>query len=114
VRHHDDRPVIRISALPPSQVSVIEGQRTMVLCPEPGCGRWAYVHRGAIKPHHVTGKVRCRGSYRRIEVDLTECEHLALLYKIRHAADARRRSPVHGVRPAPVLPPVCRIGRAAA
>jgi hypothetical protein len=99
----------------------------MVLCPD-GCGRWVFVVRGVLKPHHAphagncpgrsscpeTSQVRCPGSGQRIIVDLTRDEHLALLFKIQTAADDRRRTRVHGVRPAPVLPPVCRMGLAAA
>jgi hypothetical protein len=90
VRRHNDRPLIRASELSPSAVSIVEGQRTMVLCPESVCDRWVYVQRGAIKPHHVTHKVRCAGSGQRIKIDLTEDEHLALLYKAHQAVDARR------------------------
>jgi hypothetical protein len=126
-RDHNGRPEIRLSELRPTFVSVVNGDRPMVLCPD-GCGKWIYVQRGKLRPHHarhpgqcpgrseceVTRQTRCSGSGQRVKIDLTPKQHRALLYKIRHAADDRRRTPVHGVRPAPVLPPVCRIGRVAA
>lgn len=105
----------------------LTGGQPMVLCPD-GCRKWIYVVRGALKPHHAphpghcpgrsqcpeTRQVRCPGSGQRVKVDLTRDQHLALLYKIQNAADDRRRSRVRGVLPAPVLPPVCRMGLAAA
>src|SRR4051794_26341832 len=73
----------------------LTGCQPMVLCPD-GCGRWVYVQRGKLKPHHapyqklcpgrgageVRRPVRCPGSNQRIKVDLTRDEHLALLYKV--------------------------------
>ena len=51
------------------------------------------------RPHHL---------------DLTQSEHLALLYKVRQAADGRRSARVHVVLTPPPPPPVCRIRNAAA
>jgi hypothetical protein len=152
-RHHNCRPEILVSALPPSSVSFVDGQhracgnwqpaqtrtgrcrecgkpftgdQPMVLCPDPGCCAWVYVQRGVLKPHHITyptrctdgdqrtRKIRCPGSGQRIRIDLTQNEHLALLYKVRQAADGRRSARVHLVPTPPVPPPVCRIGQAAA
>jgi hypothetical protein len=154
-RSTNGRPEIRLSEFRPSAVSFVDGQhqgcggpwqpgqtrdrrcpecarpltggQPMLLCPD-GCGRWVYVVRGVLRPHHAphpghcpgrsrcpeTRQVRCPGSGQRIKVDLTRDEHLALLFKAQGAADGRRRTRVHGVRPAPVLPPVYRMGRAAA
>src|SRR5438128_2546933 len=72
----------------------LAGSQPMILCPD-GCGRWAYILRGKLRPHHtpylkpcperhrgdVRRPVRCPGSNQRITVDLTRDEHLALLYK---------------------------------
>jgi hypothetical protein len=157
-RHHNGRPEILVSALPPASVSFVDGQhqacgglwkpeqtrtgrcpecgkpltggQPMILCPD-GCGRWVYVQRGKLRPHHaphaghcpgrsaceVTRQVRCPGSGQRIKVDLTRNQHLALLYKVhleRGAVDNRRPTHVHLVPTPPVPPPVCRIGRAVA
>jgi hypothetical protein len=102
------------------------GDRPLVLCPDPGCCAWVYVRRGVLKPHHVvhnvrcedrdqrTRKIRCPSSGQRIRIDLTQAEHLALLYKVRQAADDRRPTHVHLVPTPPVPPPVCRIRWAAA
>lgn len=112
-RHRSDQPEILISALPATSVSFsADGQRPIILCPS-GCGRWAYVVRGALKPHHQVGEVRCAGSGRPIRIDESRAEHLARLFKVQHAADGRRATAVHGVRPAPVPPPVCRLRTAA-
>jgi hypothetical protein len=85
-----------------------------------------YVQDGMIKPHHITHssrcedrdlrtrKIRCLGGGQRIRIDLTQDEHLALLHKVRHAADDRRPTLVRLVPTPPVPPPVCRIRRASA
>jgi hypothetical protein len=81
-RHHNGRPEILVSALPPASVSFVDGQhqacgglwkleqtrtghclecgkpltggQPMILCPD-GCGRWVYVQRGKLKPN--AGKI---------------------------------------------------------
>jgi hypothetical protein len=110
VRRHNGRPVILASALAPGSVSITAGDRPLVSCPEWGCGRWVYVQRGVLKPHHRERKARCPGSGQRVTVDLTPVEHLALLYKAQRSADYRRGSGrVHGVQAPPPPEPVCRI-----
>lgn len=113
-RHRSDQPRILISALPAASVSFAGDQdcRPLIQCPS-GCGRWAYVVRGALKPHHQADGVRCAGSGQPIRIDESRAEHLARLFKVQHATDGRRATAVHGVRPAPVLPPVCRLRTAA-
>jgi hypothetical protein len=124
VRRHNDQPEILASSLPPSSISIIENTRTMVQCPDPGCCAWVYVQRRLLKPHHILHttrcqdpdqrirKVRCPASGQRIRLDLKQDEHLALLYKVRHAADNRRPTHVHLVPAPPPAPPVCRLGQA--
>jgi hypothetical protein len=138
-RQQNSRPEIRLSSLPPASITFAGGvasvelcpvgsdrfeyvehraggatRRPMVRCPEPGCGCWARLVRSVLQPHRGGPNGRCAASFQRIKVDLTPDQHRVRLDQVQRVADNRRATQVHGVGPAPTLPALCRMGRAAA
>ncbi|MBO0804571.1 MAG: hypothetical protein J2P25_16045 [Nocardiopsaceae bacterium] len=106
------RPPLRVSALPPNQVSMYPGEPRMVLCP--GCQRWLKPHDGGLRRHMVAadGRDMCAESGRRVWFDLTAAEWLISLDVAAREAGQRRGSRIRRKASPPVAPPVFRLAGA--
>lgn len=110
------RPALKLSQLPPSHIDLRDPLKAVLVCED--CGTWCPITgmRGRdqkLVPHH-TGKadvadaIRCRGSNRRIEWDLTIPEwHQLLADAIKESASRRATR----VLRKPKTPPAPAVGK---
>ncbi|MFG2439004.1 hypothetical protein [Streptomyces sp. NPDC048508] len=68
------RPVLKLSKLLPQNLQLREGERRSIVCPD--CDSWHSIRRNVVWPHHLErterGKsgLKCKGSARRVEIDV--------------------------------------------
>jgi hypothetical protein len=92
------RPSLAISTLSPLHLDLHEGKNAWIVCPDEGCGSWVEVHRGVVQVHRRSG-VRCCGSKRHVEFDLSPAQHARRYAAARHALVPARRTVVHTAMP---------------
>jgi hypothetical protein len=103
------RPPLRVSELPPDQVTMYRGEARTIRCP--GCHRWLKPANGGLRRHVVdidSDRV-CPQSGRRIWFDVEPAEWLADLRIATRDAAARRSARVQRKAMLPVPPPVFKL-----
>lgn len=103
------RPPLRVSELPPNQVSLHLGEPRLIQCP--GCSRWQKPHDGGLRRHTIgidSSKV-CPESGRRVWFDLTSAEWLVRMDVAEREVALRRAIPVQRSTAPPPAPPVFRL-----
>lgn len=106
------RTPLLLSQIRPESIN-LRDERPAIVCPD--CDRWHPLQRRMIKTHHLDRAVRggkaprCKGSARRIELDITIEEWVERLLAAESTATHRRATTVRRKPKRPVAPAVSRM-----
>lgn len=107
------RPPLRVSEMPPHEVSMYPGEPKMIVCP--GCHRWLRPSNGGLRRHPVDADIparTCPETGRRVWFDLDSAEWLLRMELGTRDAALRRSAPVQRKAALEVPPPVFRLAGA--